>query len=354
MGVRGGWVVLATTVLGLAAAAVVLHVDPPSSTAALDRPVLVAPGAPPPAAPGPDVLADASALLGGTPTPTELAATATVDLADGVLAVRARAATPDEAAVVARALATAAARRIALAAADGRPANRPAVVIDEAEPRDAGPSPHPGTILAAGALLGLVPGLLAVGLRRRRAVPDAGSGRLPRSARDPVVLTRGTGSRHAHRVAATMRVAESVREGRVIAVVESPELAAVSAAVEIATALARDGARVLLVEAGPRSPSSRVRRIADPSPGVREVIAGVAETDRAIRAWERGGIDVLPTGRSGPPLADDDVAAVLDPLRDRYDHVVLDAPGPADLVVTVRGTRVSVPERNRGEASESR
>ncbi|GAA4823295.1 hypothetical protein GCM10023201_06710 [Actinomycetospora corticicola] len=351
MGVRGGVVVLATTLLGLVSAAVVVQVTPPLRGVALDRPVLLAAGARPPADPGPEVLADAAALLGGTPTAAELDGTATVDLADGVLAVRARAATAEEAAVVARALATAAARRITQAADDGRPANRPAVVIGEAEPRDTGPDPHPGAVLAAGALLGLLPGLVAL-----RRVPDVGPGRLPRSRRDPVVLTPGTGRRHARRVAAVRDVAESVRDGRVIAVVESVERSGVSAAVEIATALAHVGARVLLVEAGSRSPTSRVRRVADPSPGVREVIAGVAETDRAIRPWARGGIDVLPTGRSGPPLADDDVAAVLAPLGGRYDHVVLDAPGPADLVVAVRGTRVTVqaPGRERSGSSESR
>ncbi|MCD2187739.1 hypothetical protein [Actinomycetospora soli] len=334
MGVR---VVLATAVLGLATAALVLTVHPPASGVALDAAVTVAPGAPPPSEPGPAVRADASALLGGVPSPADLAATTSVELVGVTLTVRARAATTEEAAVVARALATAASRRLAQTGADTRPANRPAVVVAVAEPRPTGPQPHPGLVLAAGALLGLLPGLVA--LRR----PDAGSARLPRSRRDPVVLTRGTGRRHARRVAATRRVAGSLRAGHVIAVVESAGRSPVSAAVEIATALAADGARVLLVEAGPRSSSSRVRRIADPSPGVREVIAGTAGTDRAIRPWARGGLDVLPTGRSGPPLADADVAAVLDPLRGRYDHVVLDAPGPADLTVTVRGTRVDPP-----------
>lgn len=350
MGVRGGWVVLVTAVLGLATAAVVLHLDPPAHGAALDRPVVVAPGTPPPVAPGPDVLADASALLGGTPTGPELAASTSVDLADGVLAVRARAATPEEADVVVRALGTAAARRITQAAAGDRPANRPVVVIGAAEPRATGPDPRPLTVLAAGAFSGLLLGLLLApvpGLVARRRGPDAGSGRLPRSARDPVAATPGTGRRHERRVAATAALAASLRGYRVIAVVESTERAPVSAAVEVATALARDGARVLLVEAGPRSSGSRRRRVADPSPGVREVVAGVAETDRAIRAWARGGIDVLPTGRGGPSLADladlADVAEVLTPLRERYDHVVLDAPGPADVVVPVRGAVVSAP-----------
>ncbi|WP_433803075.1 hypothetical protein [Actinomycetospora sp. CA-084318] len=340
MGVRGGRVVLATTLLGLAAAALVLHVDPPAHAVALDAAVAVAPDAPPLPAPdiGPDVRADASALLGGVPSPAELAASTSVELVGATLAVRARAASAEEAAVVARALATAASRRLMQATAAGRPANRPAVVIAAAEPRPTGPEPHPGLVLAAGALLGLLPGLVAL-----RRGPDDRSDRLPRSARDPVVLTPGTGRRHARRRAAVREVAGSVCTGRVIAVVDTVERSPVSAAVEIATALAADGARVLLVEAGPRSPSSRVRRVADPSPGVREVIAGTAVTDRAIRPWARGGLDVLPTGRTGPPLADDDVAAVLAPLLERYDHVVLDAPGPADLTVTVHGSRVDQP-----------
>ncbi len=54
----------------------------------------------------------------------------------------------------------------------------------------------------------------------------------------------------------------SLRECRVVAVVEGTEFSAVSAAVEIATALARDGARVLFVEEQEqeRSGSSESRR----------------------------------------------------------------------------------------------
>ncbi|MDL5159156.1 hypothetical protein [Actinomycetospora termitidis] len=255
-------------------------------------------------------------------------------LTGGVLAVRAEAATPEEAAIVARALGTAAARGLVPAGAAGaagtaaRPANRPAVVIGEAEPRDTGPSPHPLTVLALG---GVLPAAVVAAARRRRL---PGLGRLPRSSRDPVVVTAGASRRRVTAVrAVTAAVAEAAGPARVLAVVEGRSRAApVSPAVEIAVTLACDGARVLLVESG-----TGARRVADPTPGVREVLAGVAETDRAIRRWTRGTIDVLPTGRSGPPLADADVAAVLAPLRARYDRIVLDAPGPADATFTVTG-----------------
>ncbi|MEJ2866245.1 hypothetical protein WCD74_00620 [Actinomycetospora sp. OC33-EN08] len=308
--------VLAVVALGVAVAGVLLVVDPPRHLAALDLPVSRSAPAPD----GPGVLADASTLLGGVPTAGELASSASVTVSGGVLAVRAGAATAEEAAVVAEAVGTVAARRLA-------PADRPAVVIGEA--RVTSPSPNPAAVLAGG----LLPGLVVLGAHRRR---PTGLGRLPRSSRDPVVIDARASRRRveaASAVAAT--VAEAAGPARVLAVVDD-RARAVSAAVEIAVALARAGERVLLVESG-----AATRRVADPSPGVREVIAGVAETDRAIRPWARGRIDVLPTGRSGPPLPEADVAAVLAPLREGYDRIVLDAPGPADATFTVSGSVVT-------------
>ena len=320
-------VVLGGLALGLLLAGLLLWALPPRHLVSLSQQVVAAPGVVvQPLDPG--VFDDASGLLGGVPRPTELAEATTVTMAGDRLVVRAEGPSVDEAGVSARAVATAAGRRLVPVPRTGRPVNRPAVTLVGEDLRDEGSWPAPGPVLAAGGAVGLLAGLLVAVRARRRSRPDLPElGRLPRSARDPAV-----GGPDEQAATTVRRVAAAVRSAvgptRVVAVVAvEPQAGPVSAAAELATALAEDGGRVLLVEAGPGTASSRVRRVADPTPGIREVLAGSAETVRAIRRWERGGIDVLPTGRPGPPLAGGDVARVLDPLREHYDRIIVDAPG---------------------------
>ena len=320
-------VVLGGVALGLLVAGVLLWVLPPRHVVSLSERIVVAPRVVLPSL-DPGVLDDASLLLGGVPRPGELAASTTVTTAGDLLVVRAEGGSAEEASVFAGAVATAAGRRLAARAATGGPVNRPAVALVGEDLRDEGARPAPGPVLAGGGAVGLLAGLLVALRARRRSRPDLPElGRLPRAARDPAV-----GGADEKAATAVRGVAAAVRSAvgptRVVAVVAvEPQSGPVSAAAELATALGEAGERVLFVEAGPGSSSSRVRRVADPTPGIREVLAGSAETTRAIRRWERGKIDVLPTGRPGPPLAGGDVARVLDPLREHYDRIVVDAPG---------------------------
>lgn len=346
-------VVAAGLLLGLAAASAVLAVVPPAAEVAQVHHVPAPrPGALAALAVAPDLDADASALLGGRPDAAGVADAVQVTPGDGTLEVRARAATPADAAVVAEAVGTVLDRRAAeTGAADAGSILPPTALVTD-PPRDLGLRPPPAAVLGGGALLGLVGGLTA-GLRRRRISsvealarhagrPVLGLVPSPRGAsRDPAVLTRAPDrARRRHPVRrrdrAVRDLAEAVRTGaaaaRVVVVVAvEPQAAAVSVATDIAVALAADGELVLLVESGPGSSASPVARVADPTPGVREVIAGSADLGRTVQRWSRGGVDLLPAGtaaqRGAAPLDGADVATVLGRLRERYDRIVVDAPG---------------------------
>ncbi|HEY2224025.1 hypothetical protein [Actinomycetospora sp.] len=384
-------VVGAGILFGLAAAAVVLVVVPPREEVLQVHRVLTASPAPGTSvaalagAPGLDD--DASALLGGRPDPAGIADTVDVSPGDGTLEVRARATTAAEARVVAEAVGTVLTRRAAqdgLAAHDGQTGqavNRPVVVLAARAPQESGLRPQPAAVLAAGLVVGLIAGLLVGGLRPRgissaeALARHAGRpvlGLLPAvriPPRDPAVLARApehARRRHpVHRRGRAVRaLAEAVRTeagaARVLVVLAvEPQATTLSAATELAVALAGDGERILLVESGPGSPASPVLRVADPTPGVREVIAGSADLERTVRRWSRGRVDVLPAGtaaqRGASPLDGEDVATVLAPLRARYDRIVIDAPGEpgaraavqlcrsgdATVLVVRRGTRAA-------------
>ncbi|MCD2196075.1 hypothetical protein LQ327_22135 [Actinomycetospora endophytica] len=343
-------VVAAGILFGLAAAAVVLVVDPPRQEVLQ---VLANPGSSAAAlAVVPGLDDDASTLLGGRPDPAEVADAVRVSAEAGTLEVRARATTTADARVVAEAVGTVLARRAAQVGG-GQAVNRPAVALVPGATQETGLRPQPAAVLAGGLVVGLVAGLLVGGLlprgissaeslARHAGRPVLGllpSVRVP--PRDPAVLARAPDRARRRdpvrrRDRAVRALAEAVRTeaaaARVVVVLAvEPQATTLSAATELAVALADDGERVLLVESGPGSPTSPVLRVADPTPGVREIIAGSADLERTVRRWSRGGIDVLPAGtaahRGASPLDGEDVATVLAPLRARYDRIVVDAPG---------------------------
>jgi Mrp family chromosome partitioning ATPase len=363
--------------LGLAAAAVVLAVVPPTQGAVQVHHVVGADGAdasvlaafPAVATTAPDLDEDAATLLGGRPDAEQVAVSAQVTPGEGTIEVRTRAATSAEAATVAQALGTVLARRAADAGGPGHVVNRPVVALAADPLQLTGARPPPAAVLGAGAAAGLVVGLVVGSvlgrgvsspevLARSAGLPVLG--RVPvagRAGRDPAVLARPPArARRRHPVRrrdrAVRELAEAVRDAarmRVVVVLAlEPQAGPVSVATDLAVALAQDGERVLLVESGPGSAGSPVQRVADPSPGLREVIAGSADLARTVQRWARGGLDVLPAGtaahRDAAPLRGDAVAAVLAPLRDRYDRIVLDAPGEP-------GTRAAVELGRAGDAA---
>ena len=268
--------------------------------------------------------------------------------------MRGRAETSAEAAVVVEAVGTVLDRRAAEGGSpDGGTVRAARAVLTADPPRDVGLRPSPLAVLGGGGALGLVAGLVATGLRGRGvSSPEALArhagrpvlGLVPAgrgAPRDPAVLTPvpdHAGRRHPvrRRDRAVRDLADAVRTeaaaARVVVVLAvEPQATTVSVATDLAVALAADGERVLLMESGPGSSASPVARVADPTPGVREVIAGAADLERAVQRWSRGGIDVLPAGtaaqRGAAPLDGAAVARVLGPLRERYDRIVVDAPG---------------------------
>lgn len=365
-------VVVAGILLGLAAAAAVLAVVPPTAEVIQ---VHHAPGATTPVLAGlslaPGLDADASALLGGHPDAAGTADAVDVTPAGGTLEVRARAETSAEAAVLAEAVGTVLDRRavengsLDVGAVRGL---RP-ITMTAGPVQDVGLRPPPAAVLGGGGVLGLAAGLVAGGLRRRgisssealarhAGHPVLGLVPAPRGApRDPAVLTRVPDTaRRRHparrRDRAVRELAGAVRAeaaaARVVVVLAvEPQGTTVSVATDLAVALAADGERVLLVESGPGSRVSPVARVADPTPGMREVIAGSADLGRTVQRWSRGGIDVLPAGtaaqRGAAPLAGADVARVLGSLRERYDRIVVDAPGEP-------GARAAVELSRAGDA----
>jgi polysaccharide biosynthesis transport protein len=99
----------------------------------------------------------------------------------------------------------------------------------------------------------------------------------------------------------------------------------------LASALAYQGARVLLVDADMRRPSLHLVASSRCTPGLSNILTGAATLDEAIQSHsEIPGLSILPAGVVPPTpaelLGSEQFRALLGELRDRYDYVVLDSP----------------------------
>lgn len=101
-------------------------------------------------------------------------------------------------------------------------------------------------------------------------------------------------------------------------------------AINLASALAEKGARVLLVDADLRSPSLSEHMGLDPHDGLTTILVGAAELQDVTHAWGPEGLDVVVAGELPPNPAQliDSPAmqAFLDEALTSYDAVVLDTP----------------------------
>jgi capsular exopolysaccharide synthesis family protein len=100
--------------------------------------------------------------------------------------------------------------------------------------------------------------------------------------------------------------------------------------VNLATAMARDGKTVVLVDADMRAPSvHRLLNIA-PSPGLSEVLAGMKSVGEALRTMDVPNLMVLPAGAIPPNPAELLGSPAFDPaleqLREHADVVIFDTP----------------------------
>jgi capsular exopolysaccharide synthesis family protein len=115
----------------------------------------------------------------------------------------------------------------------------------------------------------------------------------------------------------------------------SPGDGKTSAASNLAIAMARSGARVLLVEANYRRPAlGKIFDIPD-AVGLSNVLVGLNAAAEAIRATAIENLDVLPGGPPPPSPADllgsDSMTRFLDEQTRNYDHIIID--GAPVLVV---------------------
>jgi capsular exopolysaccharide synthesis family protein len=121
---------------------------------------------------------------------------------------------------------------------------------------------------------------------------------------------------------------EPVRVIMVTSAVEREGKTSVSS--HISASLGRAGRRTLLIDCDLRRPA--IHRLLDlpPGPGLSEVLRGEVGVSEVIRPSGLDGLDVITAGRSDPTvleaLARDDLKALLDRVRQRYDFVILDTP----------------------------
>src|SRR5579875_809630 len=98
----------------------------------------------------------------------------------------------------------------------------------------------------------------------------------------------------------------------------------------LATALAEGGARVLLLDADLRRPGCHRALGVPAEPGLSSVLTGQADVARATHALDALRIAVIPAGPPPPNPAElvssARMRALLDHLREAYDFVVIDAP----------------------------
>ncbi len=104
---------------------------------------------------------------------------------------------------------------------------------------------------------------------------------------------------------------------------------------ELATALAHDGKRVLLVDADIRKPHAHELLGCRQSPGFSDLLAGRATPHECIQHVERLGFHLLPAGQVPPNPADlvgsPQLGDIVSALRSEYDYVLFDTP-PFPLV----------------------
>jgi capsular exopolysaccharide synthesis family protein len=127
--------------------------------------------------------------------------------------------------------------------------------------------------------------------------------------------------------------------GRVLALTSSvPDEGKTLAATCLATAVASMGERVVLVDCDLRRGAVSRLLGANAAPGLVEVLAGQAELKEALRP-QPFGYDLLPLSSASPTaenvLSTDNMTALLEQLRGRYDLVILDT-APVLLVADTR------------------
>ncbi|GAA4772805.1 hypothetical protein GCM10023200_01460 [Actinomycetospora chlora] len=320
---------------------------------------------------GPVVAAEASRELGGTPTPEQIQDVVTAEPTKEtvVVSMRVTAGSADGAVRLANAVAGSFIRLVTTL--DTPPgAAGPAVTTEMVLPPtvpDGPVSPKLKLNLPIGVLLGALLGYGVAVLRRARDTSVATTAELedlvdgpvlgvvpadPTTATRPVVLpwqgAAGPRVEAYRQLRGALEVAadEAGGGGRRLLVLTGtgPAAGTTTLALNLAVALAAAGRRVLYVDADLRRAGGSELLLTsldrDPGPGLAGVVRGDVDADDAIRPWPAAGIDVLVGGhlpeRPSELLASRLTGPVLAGLRERYDHVLVDAP-PMPAAVDAAG-----------------
>jgi Mrp family chromosome partitioning ATPase len=98
----------------------------------------------------------------------------------------------------------------------------------------------------------------------------------------------------------------------------------------VAVTAAREGRRVIAVDANLRRPGVAVRLGLPESPGLRDVLLGAVTLERFFQPTEQPNLFALtagtPAGHAWPSFAPDTVRSLLAQLRRRFDLVLVDGP----------------------------
>jgi len=117
---------------------------------------------------------------------------------------------------------------------------------------------------------------------------------------------------------------------RILLTSSQPQEGKTTVSLNLACSLAQLGRSVLLIDADMRRPDCHRQLEIDPLPGLHAVLTGEAGLDEAIRASTIPGLSLMPAGKATNEAADllhsPRLAALLEEVAERFDHVVIDSP----------------------------
>lgn len=296
---------------------------------------------------GPEFVSQVAVDAGVRPDDVRRGLVASVPPGTPIISVTATAGSSATATAITRAVAD----RFRLLVGDLEPVGTPIVgqvvqpPTERAAPVSAGPGMHLAGGLAAGALLGLLAAVSAhaqdrtvrgaVACSRAAGVPVLGSvpsdpaiRRLPLSLHVEDDSPRSEAYRQVRTNLdfVTVGVAPQV----VVVAGAAPTEGRSTVVVELATALAEAGRRVVVVDTDLRGHGAGILLGLETSVGLSGVLSRQVSLEDAVQPWGRGRFDVVTAGRLPPNptefLDSSAFAEVLSTLRLRYDVVLLDSP----------------------------
>jgi capsular exopolysaccharide synthesis family protein len=273
--------------------------------------------------------------------------TATTPQNTVVLEVAVTQPTPQQAAIVANAVASSLATEVedlTPTTTGGRKAIKVTIVSPATEPSTPS-SPDTSRNLLAGVLIGLVVGVLIVFLRYRLDTRVRNAAILAQVTDAPLLGSIEQHGKNTSRpVADDSRapLAESFRQlgahlastgngpSKMSLLVTSSTHAEGSSevAVGLAAALSERGRRVLLVDANLRHPHIAALADLDGGAGLGTVLDENADSGSLVQTWDRHGFDVLPAGpaiaNSSVLLSSPALSALMKKLKSRYEVIIVD------------------------------